>query len=87
MKVTVELPDAFEKVEVELPEKLADWFAREAASKKLTVPELLANKTAGLTVEQLAAARRNGVDVPSYVLRWIVNQRHEIIARDGIPRG
>ena len=74
----VELPDAFEAVEVTVPTALQDWFEREALSRNMTLEELFACKAAGLTVHQLEAARKHGVDVEAYVLRWIVNQAHQI---------
>ena len=82
MKVTIELPDAFESVEVDVPEALRDWYTREAAHKGMTVPELLAGKASGLTVEQLRAVKERGKDVPEYVMRWILRQPHEIIGGD-----
>ena len=82
MKIVIDLPDAFESIEVDVPEQLRDWYSREAAHNKLTVPELLASKTSGLTVEQLRAVREHGKDVPEYVMRWILRQPHEIIGGD-----
>ena len=81
-KITIELPDAFESVDVDVPDQLDDWYRREAAHKKMTVPELLAGKASGLTVEQLRAVRVHGKDVPEYVMRWILRQPHEIIGGD-----
>ena len=81
-KITIELPDAFETVDVDVPDKLDDWYRREAAHKGMTVPDLLASKAAGLTVEQLRAVREHGKDVPEYVMRWILRQPHEIIGGD-----
>lgn len=77
MKLTVTLVDAFEDVEVEVPEQVVLFFTREAAAKKVTIPELLSGKTAGLTVEQMRAVRAHGEDVPRYVMRWIIAQRHD----------
>ena len=82
MKIMIDLPDAFENIEVDVPEQLRDWYSREAAHNKLTVPELLASKTSGLTVEQLRAVREHGKDVPEYVMRWILRQPHEIVGGD-----
>lgn len=85
MKVQVELPDAFESLEIELPDTLSDWFHREASSKGIGLPELLAAKTSGLTAPQLAAVRANGKDPATYITEWILtHQRHEI-AEDWTP--
>ena len=77
MKIAVELPDAFETVEVDLPENLYDWFTREAKSKNVSLEQLLAGKASGLTVNQLRVAREHGTG-EAYVFRWILNQTHQI---------
>lgn len=77
MKIAVELLDAFETVEVDLPENLYDWFTREAKSKNVSLEWLLACKASGLTADQLRAAREHGTG-EAYVFRWILNQTHQI---------
>lgn len=82
MKLAVLLVDAFETVDIDLPDHLVPWFTAEAKAASTDLAGLLTRKTSGLTASQLSSAVKSGVTANEYALQWILTSKKHVLNKD-----